>query len=385
VTLTIISTADGISRCRVDVPQADLDDLRDRLARTRWPGDLPGVGWSRGVPLAYLTELADYWRTRYDWRVHEARLNAYPQFTTQVDGQDLHFLHVPSADPGALPLLILHGWPGSIVEVLNVVEPLSRAFHVVAPSLPGFGFSGPTGGAGWNVPRIAGAFVTLMSRLGYERFGAHGTDWGAIIAREMGRLYPERLAGVHLTLLPSATPVGPPDPADLTALDQAARDRVEASIRRRAHAFKEEAGYGFVQSTRPQTIGYALTDSPVGQLAWIAEKFAEWTGEPVDRDDLLTNVTVYWLTRTAASAAGLYYEAAHTEAGMGAMMQPSTTPTAIASFPKDTALPVRHLAERTDNVVRWTEFDRGGHFPAMEVPDLLVGDIHAFFTGKAGG
>jgi pimeloyl-ACP methyl ester carboxylesterase len=386
-------SADAISPCRIEVPQVALDDLQERLGRTRWPEDLPDAGWSRGVPPAYLKELAGYWENGYDWREHEARLNRFPQFTTRVDGQDIHFLHVRSAAPDAAALLVLHGWPGSVVELIDIIEPLAGTFHVVAPSLPGFGFSGPVRDAGWNVPRIAAALAGLLDRLGYQRFGAHGGDWGAIIAREMGRAYPDRLTGVHLTMLPSATPVSPPEPAELAALSEAERDRVEASMRRRAHAFKEELGYGILQSTRPRTIGYALTDSPVGQLAWIAEKFEEWTDVTVDRDQLLTNVTVYWLTGTAGSAAGLYYEAAHTEAGMGAVTQPSRTPTGVASFPRDTALPVRHLAERTDNIVHWSEFERGGHFPAMEVPDLLVDDIRRFFTadrddrepGTAGG
>jgi pimeloyl-ACP methyl ester carboxylesterase len=377
-------------------PQADLDDLRDRLARTRWPGELPGVGWSRGVPRGYLRELAGHWAGGFDWRAWEARLNQHPQFTTTVDGQRVHFLHVRSPEPGALPLLAIHGWPGSVVELLKVVGPLADprshggeaadAFHLVVPSIPGFGFSGPTREPGWDVPRIAGAFAVLMDRLGYRHFGVHGGDWGAFIARDLGRADPDRVAGVHLTTLPSAVPVAEPPPEELASLTEAERERVRASLERRAAMTGEEVGYGILQSTRPQTLAYALHDSPVGQLAWIVEKFQAWTDsrelptDAVDRDQLLADVTLYWLTGTAGSSANLYYETAHAGAGWAEVAgRPSTAPTGVAVFPRDTSLPVRHLAERNDRIVHWSELERGGHFPAMEVPDLLVGDIRAFF------
>jgi microsomal epoxide hydrolase len=372
----------GIRPFRIDIPQADLDDLRDRLARTRWPDQLPGVGWDYGIPLEYVQELAGYWRTNYDWRVHEKRLNAFPQFITTIDGQNIHFLHVRSAEPDALPLIMTHGWPGSIVEFMNVIGPLTDpaahgadpadAFHLVVPSIPGYGFSGPTGDRGWNVHRIARAWDELMNRVGYERYGAQGGDWGSSISRELGLIVPEHLIGVHLNML---APYAPDEPADLT--DQE-KERLEALRRFRSSA----SGYGAIQSTRPQTLAYGLTDSPAGQLAWIVEKFGEWTDgespdEAVDRDQLLTNVMLYWLTGTAGSSARLYYEAARS----GAWGPPatSTVPTGVAVFPREIARPIRRFAELSNNIVHWSEFDRGGHFAAMEEPDLLVGDVRKFF------
>ena len=366
----------------IDVPQADLDDLRDRLARTRWPDQLPEVGWDYGIPLDYVRKLASYWRDRYDWRVHEARLNSFPQFTTTIDRQRVHFLHVRSAAPGALPLIMTHGWPGSVVEFMNVIGPLSDpaafggspddAFHLVIPSIPGYGFSGPTRDRGWDVRRVARAWAELMSRLGYPRYGAQGGDWGSSISRELGVLVPERLAGVHLNML---FPVARDEPADLTEVERA---RLAALREFRATG----SGYGAIQATRPQTLAYGLTDSPAGQLAWITEKFGEWTDdglpdEAVDRDQLLTNVTLYWLTATAGSSARLYYESARS----GAWGPPavSTAPTGVAVFPREIAPPIRRFAEQSNNIVHWSEFDRGGHFAAMEVPDLLVGDVREFF------
>jgi epoxide hydrolase len=367
---------------RIDVPQADLDDLRDRLARTRWPDQLPGVGWDYGIPLEYVQELAGYWRTDYDWRVHEARLNGFEQFTTTIDGARVHFLHVRSASPDALPLIITHGWPGSVVEFTDIIGPLTDpgsfggspgdAFHLVVPSIPGYGFSGPTRDRGWDVRRVARAWAVLMSRLGYERYGAQGGDWGAMISRDLGLTDPEHVIGVHLNMLITRMP---DDPGELT----------EEETRRREMARRFRAtgsGYGAIQSTRPQTLAYGLTDSPAGQLAWIVEKFGEWTDdglphEAVDRDQLLTNVTVYWLTGTAGSSARLYYESSRSQAwGPPA---PDGVPTGVAVFPREIVSPIRRFAELADRIVRWTEFDRGGHFAAMEVPDLLVGDVREFF------
>lgn len=380
-----------ITPFRIDIPQSDLDDLRNRLARTRWPGELPDVGWSRGVPLGYLKELAEYWRTRYDWRRQEERLNAFPQYLTEIDGQTIHFLQIQSPEPDAFPLLLLHGWPGSIVEFLEVIEPLSNprgngadpgnAFHLIIPSLPGFGFSGPTRDRGWDRGRITRAIATLMHRLGYGRYGAHGGDWGAAIARELGVFDADHLIGVHLTQLLAATAT--PAEADLT--NEAERRSIEA----KRHYDTDLAGYGFLQATRPQTLAYALTDSPVGQLAWIIEKFKDWTdsrespNEAVARDQLLTNVMIYWLTETAGSSAQLYYETMHV-GGWGRPEVPSQVPTSVAVFPHDIALPIRRFAERSNNIVRWTEFGRGGHFAAMEAPDLLVGDIRDFLRGLRG-
>jgi pimeloyl-ACP methyl ester carboxylesterase len=375
---------------RIEVPQAALDDLHDRLARTRWPDELPGVDWRYGVPLDYLKELAAYWRTSYDWRQQEATLNAFPQFTTEIDGARVHFVHVRSPEPDALPLIMTHGWPGSIVEFMHIIGPLTDprlhggdpadAFHLVAPSIPGFGFSGPTRDTGWDNRRVARAWAELMRRLGYGRYGAQGGDWGSGISRDLGVLHPDTVIGVHLSTL-FAPPSG--DAAARAELTDVEQERLQASARFRA----EGLGYAMIQATRPQTLAYGLTDSPVGQLAWITEKFKEWTDsaerpeDAVDRDQLLTNVTVYWLTGTAGSSARLYYETAHTGTGTGWGGSPelSTVPTGVAVFPREIAPAIRRFAERTNNIVHWSEFDRGGHFAAMEAPDLLIGDVRAFF------
>jgi pimeloyl-ACP methyl ester carboxylesterase len=370
---------------RIEIPQAELDDLRDRLARTRWPDELPGVGWSRGVPLGYLRELAEHWRTSYDWREHEARLNELPQFTTTIDGANVHFLHVRSPEPDALPLIMTHGWPGSVVEFLNVIEPLSDpranggdpadAFHLVIPSIPGFGLSGPTSEPGWSAGRVAGAFAELMSRLGYDRYGVQGGDEGAIISPDLGRAAPEHVVGVHVNAASVGfMPFPPLEDAELAELTDAERARVA----RIAQFLDAEFGYAQIQSTRPQTLAYGLTDSPVGQLAWIMDKFQSWTHaelpeHAIDRDRILTNVMLYWLTGTAGSSAGIYYE----DKISGAWPQPSGVPTGVAVFAED--ISIRRYAERSNDIVRWTEFDRGGHFAAMEVPDLLVGDVREFF------
>jgi pimeloyl-ACP methyl ester carboxylesterase len=372
---------DKISPYRIDIPQGALDDLRDRLGRTRWPDELPGVGWDLGVPLDYLKGLAGYWATAYDWRGQEAALNEFAQFTTVIDGQNVHFLHVRSPEPEALPLLITHGWPGSIAEFLDIIGPLvdpaahggdpADAFHVIAPSIPGFGFSGPTHETGWNTVRVARAWVELMRRLGYERYGAQGGDTGALVSPELGRIDPEHLAGIHVNNL-LTFPSGQLD--DLSDADQG---RLKLMQRWQ----NEMSGYASIQSTRPQTLAYALTDSPAGQLAWIVEKFKEWTDpaaelpeDAVDRDRLLTDVSIYWLTATAGSSARLYYEGAKS---WGQANEPSAVPTGVAVFPMD--ITIRSIAESQHNIVHWTEFDRGGHFAAMEAPDLLVADVKEFF------
>ncbi|HLK74150.1 MAG TPA: epoxide hydrolase [Streptosporangiaceae bacterium] len=371
---------DAIRPFRIEIPAADLDDLRDRLARTRWPDQLPGVGWDYGIALDDVRELASYWRTGYDWRVHESRLNGFDQFTTQIDGQTVHFLHVRSGLPGALPLIMTHGWPGSVAEFMEIIGPLTDpgshegdpgdAFDLVVPSIPGYGFSGPTRSGGWNVSRVARAWDELMRRLGYQRYGAQGGDWGSAISRELGVLFPERLIGVHLNTL------SPYFAGNLDELDPQDRERVE-----RLRRFRQTAsGYGAIQATRPQTVGYGLTDSPAGQLAWIAEKFGEWTDGglgAVDRDQMLTNISVYRLTGTAGSSARLYYEAARSRSGGPPV--PSTVPTGVAVFPAEIAPPVRRLAEQSNHIVHWSEFDRGGHFAAMEEPGVLIEDVREFF------
>ncbi|NEA98322.1 epoxide hydrolase family protein [Streptomyces sp. SID13726] len=390
------SPSDLVRPFRIDIAQSDLDDLHDRLDRTRWPDDLSAAGWAYGVPAGYLRDLAHHWRHSYDWRAAEARLNEWPQFTTVIDGSTVHFAHVRSPEPDATPLVITHGWPGSIVEFLDVVGPLTDpvahggdaadAFHVVVPSIPGFGLSGPPADTGWEAGRVAGAWAELMTRLGYERFGAQGGDWGSVISRELGRAHPERVVGVHLNLLPGAQATHEPTEEELAGLGASKRERTLESWRRWSAWSREGTGYAVLHSTRPQTLAYALTDSPVGQLAWIVEKFQEWTDsaelpeEAVDRDRLLTNVMLYWLTGTAGSAARIYYERAHAAGERAARpTEPSTVPTALAVFPAEIQLPLRHRAERTENIVRWTELGRGGHFAAMEEPDLLVADVRAFF------
>ncbi|MEO3925946.1 epoxide hydrolase family protein [Micromonosporaceae bacterium B7E4] len=371
---------------RLRVAEVELTDLRRRLAETRWPVEIPDTPWRRGVPLRYLRELVEYWRTGYDWRRQEARLAGIPQFTTTIDGAQVHFLHVRSPEPDALPLVVTHGWPGSIVEFLDVLGPLhdprqhggdpADAFHLVVPSIPGFGLSGPLTEPGWDVGRVARAWTELMRRLGYRRYGAQGGDWGHAISRELGILDPEHVVGVHLNTL-LTLPSG--DPAEEAALTEADRARLDRLFR----AEPEMSGYARIQGTRPQTLAYALTDSPVGQLGWIVEKFKEWTDsadtpeDAVDRDLLLTNVMLYWLTGTAGSSANYYYEVAHPAADPGPRRL--TVPTGVAVFGADVAAPVRRLAERDNNIVHWTEYDRGGHFAAMEEPDLFVADVRAFF------
>jgi len=352
-----------ITPFRVDVPQAELDDLSARLAATRWPDELPDAGRDYGFPLAELRGLADHWRTGYDWRAQEAELNSYPQFTTEIDGATVHFLHVRSANPDALPLVLTHGWPGSVVEFLDVLGPLSADYHLVVPSIPGFGFSGPTRERGWDVHRVAAAWLELMDRLGHHRFGAHGGDWGSAVSRRLGALAPDRVVGVHLSYLPTPPAEGHFSPGD--------EDRL-AQIR---HYLTNQPGVRVLNARTPQTPAYALTDSPVGQLAWIAERFAEWGDPttPVGADRLLTDVMLYWLTRTAGSAARL-----HRETAGGPL--PCPVPVGVAVFAHDITRPVRSLAERVYDIRHWSEFDRGGHFAALEVPELLAADVHAFFS-----
>jgi epoxide hydrolase len=393
-----------IRRFRVNISQADLDDLGERLHRTRWPGEVPGVGWSRGVPLEYLKELAAYWADGFDWRKQEAALNELPQCTTSIDGQDIHFLHRRSPEPSALPLLVIHGWPSSPVEFLKVIDPLvdprasggdpGDAFDLVIPSLPGYGFSTPVAEAGWgNLFRVAQAWAELMGRLGYDRYGVQGTDVGAGVAGMLALVDPGRVAGVHLTGTTAGMPFGPP--IELEGLSGADRARAE-----RFNAYQaDQLGYLHLQATRPQTLAYGLHDSPVAQLAWITEKFHDWTDpaaalptDAVDRDQLLTAVSIYWFTGAGASSAHATYEgmrawraiadrqaedplpATHDDAPTGTAA--SGPPTGVAVFAADTT--IRSLLD-PDRSMHWSEFDRGGHFPAMETPDLLVDDLRSFF------
>lgn len=368
----------GIRPYRVAVPESRLDDLRRRLRATRWAPDPPGTGWSRGVPTAYLRRLAAYWADGYDWRRHEADLNAHPQFVTEIDGTAVHFLHERSANPGAVPLVLLHGWPGSVADFRTLIGALGDAFHLVAPSLPGFGFPGPPPEPGWTDDRTARALNELMRRLGYARYGVHGGDVGAFVAPRMGRDAPDRVRGVHVNALVTL----PGDGEEAEALDGADRARLEAMRRWQ----ENEGAYLRVQGTSPQTLAHAHHDSPAGLLAWFAERYRDLSGtadlpdDALGRDAVLTDVSVYWFTGTAGSAAHSYYERFH---GQGEPDGRSPVPTAVAVFPTDHA--IRPFAERANTVVRWTEFGRGGHFPALEAPDLLAADLRAFFLDQIFG
>ncbi|MBB5855959.1 epoxide hydrolase family protein [Amycolatopsis umgeniensis] len=366
---------------RIAIDQTELDDLKDRLSRTRWPREVTG-DWSRGVPVSYLKGLAEYWAGGFDWRAQEAKLNEIPQFTTEIDGQTVHFLHVRAADPDALPVLLTHGWPSSPFEFRELIDSLGGEFHLVIPSLPGYGFS-ISEGPGWgNLFRVAQAWTTLMDRLGYERFGVHGTDAGAGVASILGVIAPHRVVGVHLTGTGAAMPLGPA--LDLDGLSGEDRDRAEQFNQRQLDGI----GYLHLQSTRPQTLAYSLNDSPVGQLAWIVEKFAEWTDpakklpeDAVDLDHLLASVSLFWFTGAGASSAHAMYEGMQiyrqmSQGGWDSDGEtPAGPPLGIAVFAGDTT--IRSLQDGP--VEHWTEHDTGGHFPAMEVPDLLAEDLRTYF------
>ncbi len=333
---------------RIAVGDDVLDDLKSRLRRTRWPEAEPVDDWSQGVPLKWIEEVCRYWANDYDWRRREALLNRFAQFTTEIDGLKIHFLHVRSPHPGAMPLIITHGWPGSVVEFHKVIEPLvdpaahggdpADAFHVICPSLPGFGFSDKPKTTGWGIDRIAAAWAQLMDRLGYAHYGAQGGDWGSAVTTSLGAQDAQHCAGIHITLAMSA---------------------------------------------RPQTLGYGLTDSPAGQAAWILEKFWAWTdcdGHPeniLGRDELLDNVMLYWVTTSAASSARLYWESFGPERRT---IHKVTVPTGVAVFPREIVTPVRRWMEGNfTNIRHWNEMPKGGHFAAFEQPELFVGDVRAFF------
>lgn len=380
---------DAIQPFRVGIPQAQLDDLTDRLARTRWIDELPGTGWERGVPPGYLRELAGYWADGFNWRAQEAALNQHPQYTTVIGGQQIHFVHVRSPRQDAIPLLLIHGWPGTPADfqavIGQLVSPPGRgalAFHLVIPSLPGHGFSGPVTVPGWNDGRVAGALAELMTRLGYNRYGVHGGDHGAFLAPRIGRDHPGHVLGVHVNALVTF-PTG--DPADMAALTDADKQRMAAmkQFQQDGSAYMQLAG------TRPNTIAQLLADSPAGQLGWIAEKYKEWTDHArqqpehaVGRDTILTTASTYWLTGTARSVANYYYERFHDPA-MFAPAPKGAVPTGVAVF-TTADFAIRPFADKAHNITRWTEFSSGGHFPALEVPDTLSNDIRAFFSSLTG-
>jgi pimeloyl-ACP methyl ester carboxylesterase len=365
----------------IDVADDVLDDLRTRLSRTRWPEAECVQDWTQGIPLGYTRDLTAYWADVYDWRSREAALNRFDQFIVEIDGVDIHFIHQRSPHEEAFPLVITHGWPGSIVEFRNVIEPLTNptahggraedAFHVVCPALPGYGFSGKPTHSGWGVERIAQAWEALMLRLDYERYGAQGGDWGAAITTQMGRNR-GHCAAIHLNMPIAYPPAG--GIADPTEEEQLALAALTAHQR-------WGTGYSEQQSTRPQTIGYGLADSPVGQMAWIVEKFAAWMdcdGHPenvLSRDELLDNVMIYWATNSGSSSARLYWESFKT---LDATTRVEL-PTGIAAFPKEVLRSPRSWCEPIYNITHWTTMPRGGHFAALEQPGLFVDDVREFF------
>ncbi len=367
----------------IHVPDAVLADLRERLARTRWPDEPPGAGWRYGTELGYLRGLCEYWREGYDWRAHEAALNRFPQFTAPLADIDLHFLHVPGFGRRPLPLLLSHGWPGSIAEFTKLIPMLTDparfggdpddAFTVVAPSLPGYGFSFRPGQPRFGIPAIAEAFADLMTALGYERFAAHGGDWGAFVTAQLAAAHAQRLAGIHVTLMPLRRDRRP-DPG---------KPEEAAYLAQAAQWMAEESAYQAIQGTKPQTLAYGLTDSPAGLAAWIVEKFRAWSDCDGDverrftRDELLTNITIYWVTGTIGASFWPYYARRHEPWSLpeGRI----DVPTAWAMFPKEIVTPPRAWAERAFNLTRVTPMPSGGHFAALEEPAALAADLRAFF------
>ena len=373
---------DTVRPFRIETPEADLVDLHERLARTRWPEAETVDDWSQGIPLTYTRALCDYWDAGYDWRATEERLNELPQFVTEIDGLDIHFVHVRSPHPGALPIVLTHGWPGSFIEFEKAIGPLvdplayggdaADAFDVVCPSLPGYGFSAKPTKPGWSVERIARAWATLMERLGYGRYGAQGGDWGAMVTASLGHQDPAHVAGIHLNM-----PLAAPGSFDLTDLTPEEVAALESFADHRSWG----TGYSKEQSTRPQTVGYGLVDSPVGQAAWIIEKFCAWSdcdGHPehvFTRDELLDNVMLYWLPAAGASSARLYWES-FVRPGFDEV----TVPTGCSIFPKEIMrMSRRWAATRFTDIRYWNELDRGGHFAAFEQPVVFVDEVRSFF------
>nr|MBA3914249.1 epoxide hydrolase [Terriglobales bacterium] len=366
---------------KMHVPDGVLIDLRRRLAEANWPDQLPGTTWEYGADIKKVQELADYWENRYDWRLHEAQINRFDQFTTEIDGQQIYFIHQRSPRPGAIPLLLIHGWPGSVLEFLALIEPLtdpkdshSPAFDVIVPSLPGFGFSGLTTTRGWGPQRMAKALVVLMDCLGYSKYGIQGGDWGSLIARDMAYQAPAHVIGLHLNLIT----VDPPNSEAVAEMSDAERKRFSWFDR-------GESSFFSLQAAEPQTLAYALTDSPVGWLAWMIDKFQLLTDNngdfltAVDRDTFLTEATLYWVTGTVGSAMRIYRENRLT--GEETAPRPRLeTPVAYADFPREVAVPPFRWITRRYNVVQKTEMPKGGHFAALEQPDLLLADIRKFFA-----
>ena len=380
--------SDAIEAFEIRVEDEVLDDLRQRLARTRWPDQIPDSGWDYGTDGAYLAGLCEYWREKFDWRAQEARLNRFDHFRTQIDGQTIHFVHRRSPVAGALPLVLTHGWPGSVWLFHKIIDALADpeshggraddAFHVICPSLPGYAFSGPTHEPGWDIRRVAETWAVLMDRLGYARYGAQGGDWGSLVTTQLGLIDAEHLAGIHLNMVVAGPPPGVENPMEglspqelegLTALGE----------------FQEhETGYQQIQGTKPQTLGYGLTDSPAGLTGWIVEKFRSWSDCDGDvekrfsKDELLANVMIYWVTRTINSSVRLYCESMRA-GSFGLPPRKVEVPTGCAIFPKEMIRPPRSWAEAQFDVRRWSVMPSGGHFAALEEPEALVAEIRSFF------
>ncbi|TDJ11416.1 MAG: epoxide hydrolase, partial [Deltaproteobacteria bacterium] len=378
----------AIDKLDITVSDDVLDDLRERLARTRWPDQIPNSAWEYGTDLAYLQELCEYWREKFDWRKQEALLKQWDHFKTEIDGQKLHFIHARSSVEGALPLVITHGWPGSVFEFYKIIGPLTDpeahagdpadAFHVVCPSMPGYGWSGPTHETGYDIRKVAETVSKLMARLGYERYGAQGGDWGAIATTQLGLVDAEHLAGIHLNMVIAGPPAGVENP-----MEGVSPEEMEG-MAEMGNFQKNETGYQQIQGTKPQTLGYGLTDSPAGLAGWIVEKFRTWSDCNGDiesrfsKDELLTNIMIYWVTGTINSSTRLYCESMRS-GRFGLPDGRIDVPTGCAIFPKEIIRPPRKWAEAQYDVRQWSVMAAGGHFAALEEPDALVADVRKFF------
>lgn len=382
-----MEASDRIEPFEISVPDTVLEDLRERLARTRFPDQIEGAGWDYGTELSYLKELCEYWLNEYDWRTHEAALNRFDHFRTDIDGLGIHFIHQRSKEENAFPIIITHGWPGSVFEFTKIIDRLADpvahggraedAFHVICPSMPGYGFSDAPRKPGFDSKRVAETNAELMERLGYNAYGAQGGDWGAIVTTWMGALDPEHVKGIHLNMVVALPPKG--SPADM--IEGLTPEEVK-DLGEMRQWMANETGYQAIQGTKPQTLGYGLNDSPAGLAAWIVEKFRTWSDcdgnveSRFTKDELLTNVMIYWVTQTITSSTRLYYEGKGEFALTDRRIE---VPTACAIFPHELTRPPRLWVEKSFNVARWTKFESGGHFAALEEPELLTDDIRAFF------
>ena len=375
---------------KIEIPDSVLDDLKSRLERTRWPDELPGTGWDYGSNLDYVKELVEYWRTKFDWHAQEKLINSFSHFKSEVDGLNIHYIHEKGKGPNPMPLVITHGWPGTFFEMYKVIPMLSDpashggdpadAFDVVAPSMPGYGFSDATDKRGLSVLSIGDLWAKLMSEnLGYQRFAAQGGDWGARVTAKLGLSHGDKVIGIHTTSTSSPTPYQGPGTRELSEAEK-------AMLAQRVQWLADEGGYSHIQATKPQTLSYGLNDSPAGLAAWIVEKYRTWSdcGGDVEsrftKDELLTTITIYWVTQSINSSTRLYYESFF-QAWDLAKDEKIQVPVAIASFPRENSVPLREWAERSFNIQQWTDMPSGGHFAALEEPDRLVEDIRKFFRG----